>query len=96
MIDRESVPQAEVDEWIDAVRRMHYGELSDPDCWEPAARAAVNLMSGCGVIDAPRDVLKMIRQAIETGYAKALEDVRDGRFDGQIQMWRPDLTPDSR
>jgi hypothetical protein len=86
-----SVQQAEVDSWIDAVRSMYFGEHSDDDCWSPASEAAANLMSGWGILAAPREVLEMIRQAIETGYAMALEHVRDGQFDDQIAMWRPEL-----
>ena len=84
----ESVPQAEVDEWLDAVSQMYYGESGDPDCWSPAEKDAANLMSGWGIINAPCEVLQMIRQAIETGYATALEHVRDGQFDGQIALRR--------
>jgi len=88
------VPQAEVDEWIDSVRRMYYGEISDPACWRPAEKAAANLMSGWAMIHAPLAVLEMIQQALEVGYAAALEHVRDGNFDDQIEMWRP-LVPEN-
>jgi hypothetical protein len=53
--------------------------------------AVANLWSGYGYQEAPTHVLKMFVQAIEIGYAAALRDVRDGHFDSQIQMWRPDL-----
>jgi hypothetical protein len=92
--DGESVPQAEIDEWIDSVRRMYYGEISDTDCWGPAGNAVADLMSGWGMINAPLEVLEMIRQALEVGYATALEHVRDGRVDDQIEMWRP-LVPEA-
>jgi hypothetical protein len=76
-----------VDKCLDAVSRMYY-ESGDPDCWSPAERVAANLVSGWGIINAPCEVLQMIRQAIETGYATVLEHVRDGQFDGQIALWR--------
>jgi len=38
-------------------------------------------MSVWGIIDAPAQVLEMNRQAIEIGYATALEHVRDGEYD---------------
>jgi len=83
------LPLAEVVAWTEAVNRMYYGQSSDSECWEPAAHATASLMSAWGIIDAPSQVLEMIRQAIETGYATALEHVRDGEYDDQIEMWWP-------
>jgi hypothetical protein len=33
-------------------------------------------------------VLRMVVAAIETGYAAALRDVRDGTYDAEIETWR--------
>lgn len=40
---------------------------------------------------APTHVLRMLVQATEIGYIAALRDVRDGKFDAEIEEWRPDL-----
>ncbi|MGH3328985.1 MAG: hypothetical protein ACRDPT_14545 [Streptomycetales bacterium] len=37
------------------------------------------------------NVLQMLVQAIEAGYMTALQGVRNGDFDDEIRMWRPDL-----
>ncbi|WP_281373455.1 hypothetical protein [Streptomyces physcomitrii] len=37
------------------------------------------------------EVLEAFSRAIEIGYAAALQDVRRGRLDTEIQEWRPDL-----
>ncbi|HEV7934911.1 MAG TPA: hypothetical protein VGP70_21695 [Actinomadura sp.] len=54
-----------------------------------AREAAANLMSGSGFMDAPYDVLRMLTNAIEVGYAAALRAVEDGEYDDKIQNeWR--------
>lgn len=47
----------------------------------PAGEAAANLMSESGLLDAPSEVLRMLTDAIEVGYAAALTEVRDGLHD---------------
>ncbi|WP_179202368.1 hypothetical protein [Streptomyces caniscabiei] len=41
---------------------------------------------------APPELQQLITEAIEIGYATALQDVRDGDFDGAIREWRPGLS----
>lgn len=46
------------------------------------------LMSGSGFLDAPTPVLEMFTQLLEAGYAQALRDVRDGKYDADLTAWR--------
>jgi len=85
------VPQAEVSAWIHAVESMYYGGLWDPGHASAAEQAASGLMSEYAIVNAPPDVLEMLRHAIEVGYLTALAGVREGEFDAQIRTWRPDL-----
>jgi hypothetical protein len=86
-----TVPQAEVDDWLDAISRLHGGGRWDYGDWKAAEHAVANLWSEFGYLSAPLEVLQMFHQALEVGYMTALQDVRDGKFDGEIAMWRPDL-----
>jgi hypothetical protein len=86
-----TVPQAEVDDWLDAIARLHGGGRWDPGDWQAAERAVTNLWSEFGYLNAPLEVLQMFHQAIEVGYMTALQDVRGGSFDTEIAMWRPGL-----
>jgi hypothetical protein len=52
------------------------------------------LWSGYGWQSAPFAVQQLLVQAIETGYCLALGDVRDGNFDAEIKMWRPEIADD--
>ncbi|MFF1690872.1 MULTISPECIES: hypothetical protein [unclassified Streptomyces] len=56
-----------------------------------ASEAAANLHSGSGYLYAPTEVLEAFTRAIEVGYAAALQDVRRGNLDMDIQGWRPEL-----
>jgi hypothetical protein len=42
------------------------------------------LCSALGFQDAPIEVLRMMSNAMEIGYASALADMRDGKYDGEI------------
>jgi hypothetical protein len=77
--------------WVDAVASLHHNAVHDQDA-RAAADAAANLWSGLGFRDAPTDILEMLVQAIEAGYATALHDLRDGGLDEAVRAWRPDLT----
>ncbi len=58
-----------------------------------AGHAAANLCSGAGhrLLYAPLELRQLITEAIEVGYAAALQDVRNGDFDSNILEWRPTL-----
>jgi hypothetical protein len=93
-VNGKAVPQAEVDDWLDATERLYGGGNWDALDALAADRAVANLLSEFGYLNAPLEVLQMFKQAIEVGYMTALQDVRAGNFDGEIAMWRPDLSDD--
>jgi hypothetical protein len=93
-VSDETVPRAEVDDWLDAIARLYGGGNWDAIDAQRADRAVSLLLSEFGYLDAPLEVLQMFHQAIEVGYLTALEHVRAGNFDGEIKMWRPDLADD--
>ncbi len=72
----------------------------EPTCYvssehaRAAGHAAAKLCSGAGhrLLYAPPELQQLITEAIEIGYATALQDVRDGDFDGAIREWRPGLS----
>jgi hypothetical protein len=80
-----------IDDWVRAVSELHASVVPDGRYARAAAEAAAILWSGSGYQDAPPRVQQMLVQAIEVGYLTALQNVRDGDFDGDIRMWRPDL-----
>jgi hypothetical protein len=86
------VPEEEVDSWIDAISRLYGGGRWDPGDWQRASHAVAMLWSEFGFLDAPIEILHMFKNAIEVGYMTALQDVRNGDFDDEIRMWRPDLS----
>ncbi len=51
------------------------------------------LLSGSGVIGtrATGEMIGLIEQAVQLGYAAALKDVENGDLDDDILQWRPDL-----
>jgi hypothetical protein len=73
-----------VDEWVELIAQLHNNVATDPGDEREAARAAANLWSGFGCLDAPTDVLRMFVQAIEVGYMTALSDVRDGNLNVKL------------
>ncbi|MGW6405272.1 hypothetical protein [Streptomyces sp. NPDC055134] len=56
-----------------------------------ASEAAASLHSGSGYLYAPAAVLEAFSRAIEIGYAAALQDMREGKLDADIEQWRPEL-----
>jgi hypothetical protein len=75
--------------WVGAVASLHNNAVRDQDA-RAAAEAAANLWSGFGFLDAPTEVLEMLLQAIEAGYATALHDLRDGGLDEAVRAWCPE------
>ncbi|GAA0965533.1 hypothetical protein GCM10009550_65950 [Actinocorallia libanotica] len=58
-----------------------------------AGHAAAMLLSGSGIIGtrATGEMIELIEQAIQLGYAAALKDVENGVLDDDVLQWRPDL-----
>jgi hypothetical protein len=81
-------PESEVDSWVEAIDGLHDYVTRDPTDGRAAEGAVALLWSGYGFQDAPMHVLRMLVKAIETGYAAALRDVRDGQYDNEIETWR--------
>ncbi|OPC82197.1 hypothetical protein B4N89_15755 [Embleya scabrispora] len=71
---------------------MHSGSV-DAEHAEATHEAMANLCSGAGyaLLHVPDKIRKLVGQALEVGYATALRDVADGRFDDEVRQWRPDL-----
>jgi hypothetical protein len=90
----EPIPAADVDEWARHISALNHNVIRDPADDTAAGRSVAMLWSGYGWQGAPFDVQQMLVQAIETGYCLALGDVRDGDFDEEIRMWRPDIGED--
>ncbi|MGH3341371.1 MAG: hypothetical protein ACRDPK_00510 [Carbonactinosporaceae bacterium] len=86
-----AVSKEEIDIWVSAIAILHASVARDPGDERAAADAVANLWSGFGYQDAPMNVLQMFVQAIEIGYMTALQGVRNGDFDDEIRMWRPNL-----
>jgi hypothetical protein len=51
------------------------------------------LLSGSGIIStrATAEMIELVDQAIQIGYAAALKDEESGELDDDILEWRPDL-----
>lgn len=76
--------------WADGVSRLHAATVHRED--EMAAgQAAAMLMSGGGFVHEPMEVLTMLTQTIEVGYAAALADLRDRRLEDRIAEVHPEL-----
>lgn len=78
---------AEVSSWVETARMIHENAVEDTIA-RATSNAAANIMSASGFLDARREILTMFDQLIEAGYAHALRDVRDGRYDTEIESWR--------
>lgn len=78
----------EVDSWVDAVNDFYDQVVSDPGDMRAAEHAAARLWSGNGFLGAPLHVLRALSKATQAGYAAALRDVREGRFDEELEVWR--------
>ncbi|MDT0613607.1 hypothetical protein [Streptomyces lancefieldiae] len=87
-----SSPQEEIKNAAQAISDMHVATVSGEHA-RAASDAAANLYSSAGhrLLYAPPELRQLITEAIEVGYAAALQDVRDGDFDGNILEWRPAL-----
>ncbi|CNF01156.1 Uncharacterised protein [Mycobacterium tuberculosis] len=73
--------EVSTEELDDCVRRISglWGiEVDDSGHEHAAGEAAASLMSGSGLLYVPPEILRMLRQAIEIGYAAALKSVEDG------------------
>jgi hypothetical protein len=81
----------EVQQWCEAIARLHEHEVHD-DIARTAGHEMAMLWSASGFQDAPTAVLRMVVQAMEIGYARAIYDVQDGNFDDYLPRWRPHLT----
>lgn len=86
-----SYSEYDVDQWSEAIANLHANTEHDPGDGRQAYEAIANVWSAYGYQDAPTQVIKMLVNACEIGYMAALNDLRDGDLDAQIQMWRPDL-----
>ncbi|MBT2401129.1 hypothetical protein [Streptomyces sp. ISL-100] len=87
-----SSPQEEIKNAAQAVSDLHVAAVPGEHA-RAAGHAAANLCSGAGhrLSYASTELQQLITEAIEIGYATALQAVRDGDFDGDLQEWRPDL-----
>ncbi|KIE23734.1 hypothetical protein LK08_28555 [Streptomyces sp. MUSC 125] len=87
-----SSPQEAIKNAAQAISDMHIATVPGEHA-RAAGHAAANLCSGSGhrLLYVSAELQQLITQAIEIGYATALQDVRDGDFDGNIQEWRPGL-----
>lgn len=79
-----------LDNFVRAVNDLYAATVHDEDV-RAASEAAANLASGSGYLNAPTELVEAFTRAIETGYAAALADVRQGDLDSKIEGWRPDL-----
>lgn len=82
----------EITNTAEAISIMHSITV-DAEYARAAHEAMTNLCSGAGyaLLYAPEEIRKLVEQAIEVGYATALKDVADGRFDDEVRQWRPGL-----
>jgi hypothetical protein len=94
MIDMDTFSAYEVQQWASAIDSLWNDATSDPTYGRPADAAIANEWSAYGFQDAPPEMITMMIRALEAGYAYALRDVQAGDYDGEIQMWRPDLADD--
>ncbi|OEU86682.1 hypothetical protein DB35_23745 [Streptomyces abyssalis] len=84
----------DVRSWAGGVSRLHEGTVHSQD-GIAAGQAAAMLMSGGGFVHEPVEVLTMLTQAIEVGYAAALADLRNGRLEDRIAEIHPSCTTNS-
>ncbi|WP_113705285.1 hypothetical protein [Nonomuraea lactucae] len=69
--------------WEQSVNTLRYGPHDDPGDVREAEEATANLCSAWGGwMDMPEAVANIVTRAVETGYLKALSDVREGRVAG--------------
>ncbi|CAM5632661.1 hypothetical protein GCM10010329_22580 [Streptomyces spiroverticillatus] len=87
-----SSPQEEIKNAAQAISDMHAATVPGEHA-QAAGHAAANLCPGAGhqLLYLSPELHQLIDEAIEIGYATALQDVRSGKFDGDIRDWLPDL-----
>jgi hypothetical protein len=87
-----SSPQEEIKNAAQAISDMHVATVSGEHA-QAADHAAANLCSGAGhqLLYLSPELQQLIDEAIEIGYATALQAVRNGNFDDEIPEWRPGL-----
>lgn len=87
-----SSPQEEIKNAAQAISDMHVATVPSEHA-HAVGHAAAKLCSDAGhrLLYAPTELQQLITEAIEIGYATALQDVRDGDFDEAIREWRPSL-----
>jgi hypothetical protein len=86
-----SYSEYDVSQWREAVANLRATTAHDPGDERRAYEALANVWSAYGFQDAPIEVLRMLVDASEIGYLAALNDLRDGDLDSEIEAWRPDL-----
>lgn len=86
-----SSSEQDVGSWAEAVANLHASTAHDPGDIRRAYEAMALVWSAYGFQDAPFEVLQLLVNASEVGYLAALSDIRRGRLDGGIEMWRPDV-----
>jgi len=76
----------EIENVAQAISALHAETVRDPDA-RRVGEAAANLCSGAGaeLLYAPPEVQQLIANAIEIGYAAALQDLRDGALSEELQ-----------
>lgn len=72
------VSSEELDDCVQRISGLWGIEVDGSGHEHAAGEAAANLMSGTGLLYMPPEVLRMLRQAIEIGYAAALKSAEDG------------------
>ncbi|HKE65919.1 MAG TPA: hypothetical protein VKB59_14890 [Micromonosporaceae bacterium] len=78
----------EVSTWCSAVDQLHDYAIRRAFSRRDVEHAVGAEISRWGFVGAPMPVLLMMTRAIEAGYAFALRDVREGRYDREIAQWR--------
>jgi len=86
-----SFSEHDIHSWAEAISNLQATTAHDRDDERRAYDAVANLWSEYGYQDAPAEVDRLLKNAIEVGYMAALKDVRDGNLDEQLRMWRPEL-----
>ncbi|MEU8122190.1 hypothetical protein AB0C21_26085 [Spirillospora sp. NPDC049024] len=72
------VSSEELDDCVQRISGLWAIEVGGSNHERAAGEAAANLMSDSGLLYAPSEVLHMLREAMEIGYAAALNSVEDG------------------
>ncbi len=81
----------EVDSWCEAIDQLHDYAMRHAYSRREVEYAVGRELSRWGFLGAPNPVLQMMSRAVESGYAFALRDIREGSYDREIVQWRPAL-----